>query len=344
MRNIKYLILNINMMKLKILLGIALFAVLLIAGPTFAQSETTTTETSAVIATDTVKNTVGVIGPWGIFWQEVKEQFALLTTIDPVTKIEKMAQFAQERMYVAEVLAEKSADNPVLQKRAQLMMEKAERFITKVDDQKEKALAKEKVRAERVLQRTAEQVLERQTIIDKIQEKLAPENMQKMEELRLRGLENSQRLVNAINNENISTTTKEHLQEVKVKIEEHLQEVKTFLEEKKALLEKVQNGDEAAIEELRKLRMERAENRIENKEKIQGLMQEKKEVREQIHQEIEENIGQILEQNRNRIQNRVNNKDVVICTQEAMICPDGSSVGRTGPNCEFAPCSGEIIE
>jgi hypothetical protein len=29
------------------------------------------------------------------------------------------------------------------------------------------------------------------------------------------------------------------------------------------------------------------------------------------------------------------------CTQEAKLCPDGSSVGRTGPNCEFAPCPGE---
>ncbi|MDB5244465.1 MAG: hypothetical protein JWN18_335 [Parcubacteria group bacterium] len=27
-----------------------------------------------------------------------------------------------------------------------------------------------------------------------------------------------------------------------------------------------------------------------------------------------------------------------VCTDEAMICPDGSSVGRTGPNCSFAPC------
>lgn len=26
------------------------------------------------------------------------------------------------------------------------------------------------------------------------------------------------------------------------------------------------------------------------------------------------------------------------CTLEAKVCPDGSSVGRTGPNCEFAPC------
>jgi len=28
----------------------------------------------------------------------------------------------------------------------------------------------------------------------------------------------------------------------------------------------------------------------------------------------------------------------VACTQEAKQCPDGSYVGRTGPNCEFAPC------
>jgi hypothetical protein len=26
------------------------------------------------------------------------------------------------------------------------------------------------------------------------------------------------------------------------------------------------------------------------------------------------------------------------CTMEAKLCPDGSSVGRSGPNCEFAPC------
>ena len=27
-----------------------------------------------------------------------------------------------------------------------------------------------------------------------------------------------------------------------------------------------------------------------------------------------------------------------VCTGEAMICPDGSAVARTGPNCEFAKC------
>jgi hypothetical protein len=28
------------------------------------------------------------------------------------------------------------------------------------------------------------------------------------------------------------------------------------------------------------------------------------------------------------------------CTTEAKVCPDGTAVGRTGPNCEFAPCPG----
>ena len=29
-----------------------------------------------------------------------------------------------------------------------------------------------------------------------------------------------------------------------------------------------------------------------------------------------------------------------MCTADAMICPDGTAVGRTGPNCDFAPCPG----
>lgn len=31
----------------------------------------------------------------------------------------------------------------------------------------------------------------------------------------------------------------------------------------------------------------------------------------------------------------------VACTMEAKLCPDGSSVSRQGPNCEFAPCPGD---
>lgn len=32
--------------------------------------------------------------------------------------------------------------------------------------------------------------------------------------------------------------------------------------------------------------------------------------------------------------------EMTFCTMDAKLCPDGSSVGRVGPNCEFAPCPG----
>jgi hypothetical protein len=35
---------------------------------------------------------------------------------------------------------------------------------------------------------------------------------------------------------------------------------------------------------------------------------------------------------------QMNPGNKTVCTMEAKLCPDGSSVGRTGPNCEFAAC------
>lgn len=34
------------------------------------------------------------------------------------------------------------------------------------------------------------------------------------------------------------------------------------------------------------------------------------------------------------------NNNATACAQDAKLCPDGSYVGRTGPNCAFAPCPG----
>lgn len=41
---------------------------------------------------------------------------------------------------------------------------------------------------------------------------------------------------------------------------------------------------------------------------------------------------------KNLAKNISNKNSTVICTVEAKICPDGSTVGRTGPNCQFAEC------
>jgi hypothetical protein len=41
------------------------------------------------------------------------------------------------------------------------------------------------------------------------------------------------------------------------------------------------------------------------------------------------------------VPNQGGEDDMVACTMEAKICPDGSAVGRQGPRCEFAKCPGE---
>jgi len=39
-----------------------------------------------------------------------------------------------------------------------------------------------------------------------------------------------------------------------------------------------------------------------------------------------------------QIKSQAPSGEIKACTMEAKICPDGSSVGRSGANCEFAPC------
>lgn len=41
--------------------------------------------------------------------------------------------------------------------------------------------------------------------------------------------------------------------------------------------------------------------------------------------------------------NFTNNDIYLACTEEAKLCPDGSYVGRIGPNCEFSTCPKNIL-
>jgi len=45
-----------------------------------------------------------------------------------------------------------------------------------------------------------------------------------------------------------------------------------------------------------------------------------------------------IDLDKNFVQLLVSEVTQVACTEEALLCPDGSGVGRGGPNCKFAPC------
>lgn len=42
-------------------------------------------------------------------------------------------------------------------------------------------------------------------------------------------------------------------------------------------------------------------------------------------------------------QRRENLQLGIACTMDAKICSDGTAVGRSGPNCDFAPCPGDAL-
>ena len=46
----------------------------------------------------------------------------------------------------------------------------------------------------------------------------------------------------------------------------------------------------------------------------------------------------LVEEVETGINNPINPSGDIYCTQDAKLCPDGSYVSRTGPNCEFTPC------
>lgn len=42
----------------------------------------------------------------------------------------------------------------------------------------------------------------------------------------------------------------------------------------------------------------------------------------------------------NEVLPQLDEDNIVACTMDAQMCPDGSYVGRVPPSCEFAPCPG----
>lgn len=49
-------------------------------------------------------------------------------------------------------------------------------------------------------------------------------------------------------------------------------------------------------------------------------------------------IGYAISTQTDLFLSKSDNTNIVACTEEAKLCPDGSYVGRTGPNCAFADC------
>jgi hypothetical protein len=77
-------------------------------------------------------------------------------------------------------------------------------------------------------------------------------------------------------------------------------------------------------------------NRIEEREgHITDLRSQLATAPDHLRGPFEERIAELEELNRADLAGEYNPEAPVACTEDAMVCPDGTTVGRTGPNCEF---------
>lgn len=291
----------------KYLLFFALFLALFLAVPAWAQSdEPAVGEDAAVVSADAdvtvsadvqpiaeepelegmvVEEPKEVPSGFGLWWKSLKEKVSIGLTINPVKKAEKQLQFAEERMRLAELMAQKAEDQKT-QVRIHRMIGQAQEMMEKVEARRDRLVQQNDERARRLLRNIATHQVRREVIMDKIEEKLPGEAVEKWEELRDEVSQSGRRLINAINNENVPTEVREHLQAVKDRIEAHAEEIRQYRERRLKLMEQFKTGDEGAKEQVKEQLQELRQDRVDTLHERRVNYEEKKQER---LEKIEEN-------------------------------------------------------
>ncbi len=243
---------------------------LLVVGLAISGSVLAQTDSGLPITTDTVANQTGTMvaddapqtvpNAWNLFWKEVRERAVLAFTFDPINKAEKAVLFATERIKLAEALTLNAGGDVKLQDRAEKMVERANVLLQNVLDKKDKILQKADERSQQILEKAGEQIIQKEKIIDNLEERLGVERLEKLQQLRQQGLENGQKLFENVSNSGIPLEVVDNLRVVKEEINSRLENTRMFLTEKKELLQRIQNGDEDAKNELRTWQQERKGN------------------------------------------------------------------------------------
>lgn len=230
---------------------------------------------------------------FGLWWKGVKEKVSIGLTFNPIKKAEKQLQFAEERMKLAELMAQKSKDQKV-QARIHRAIGQAQEMMEKVEARRERLLQQKDEQAARLLRNIATHQIRREAVMDKIEEKLPEGAIEKFDELRDKGMMQERRLLNAINNENAPAEVREHLQAVKDRIEAHAEEIKLFRERRAELMDEFKAGDEAVKEQTKEEMKELRQDRVEMLKDRREERVEKNQNGEAIKPPLENKPGAII--------------------------------------------------
>ncbi len=254
------------MKKIVILSGLFLLIFLILANVTYAQDGV---DESEFVDLEDIELDVpdDVPSSFSMWWRGFKEALSLAVTIDPVKKAQKQLKYAEERFQIAEMMAEQYQQDEKIQARIEKVLQKASEYMEKVADRQDKWWDQKDELEQRLLKNIANHQLRREEIMDSLEEGLPEEVQAEIQAFRGNALENGQRLLMAIENEDMPEEVRIHLEEVNSRIEDHLTEVKEYVQTRQELIEQAKSGDEEVTEELQQLKEQRQEtikNRVRN--------------------------------------------------------------------------------
>ena len=245
---------------------------------------------------------------FGWFMRDVKERLSLLVTINPLKKAQKQIAFAEQRVQAAKELAEANPEDEKIQKRVQKEVDRAEKLLNRVEAKKEKWLAGDKDKVNKLVERISKGEKIRQRHLDKIEENLPEDKKEKFQEKREKILEKQKSLLQKIEESDLPEEVKEHVLSAKQKNLERHQELKEFLEEKKEILS--QENSEERIEKLKELHQDRKvilekqrEERKEDREELKEIIKENPEAKKVLKQ-LEQKREDGLERRKENIKER----------------------------------------
>ncbi|MBI3631286.1 MAG: hypothetical protein HY219_00255 [Candidatus Staskawiczbacteria bacterium] len=205
---------------------------------------------------------------FGFWWKNIKEWTSLALTIDPVKKSEKLLRFAEERTRLANYIIQNSADQKV-QEKAQKMLEKANEYMQKISDKKDDLIKKGDENSQKLLRNIVKHNLNKERILEKIEDKLPPEKIEDFQQLR-KAIEEKDKnfLDNLQNNPNIPKEVKDRDSNVLSQVKD-IQQVRDGIRiQQKDILDAIKTGNQDAKDQFEKLREERKQNLEQLKEQF----------------------------------------------------------------------------
>lgn len=202
----------------------------------------------------------GIPSNFGLWWRNISEWVSTALITDPVEKAEKQLTFAEERIKLANYIIDNSTD-PKVQEKAKSMLEKADEYIKKIEEKKNEIAAKKDERAKKLLENVAKHELNKETVLEKVEDTLSPEALAEFQQLRAKMEQTGKDFLKSLQADpNVSQEIKDAVSKVLLQVQVTQKAREQIREQEKPVIDAIKEGLDSAKEEFQQMREQRKQD------------------------------------------------------------------------------------